>query len=96
MVKNEPETFKVLSPQGLEQLLTSDRFLNKLADRLVTCINKNERAKSKIPLADKEAARRLGISVSTVRRLKKSGEIGSVQTPRGRQVRERDIVEYFS
>lgn len=43
-------------------------------------------------LSDERAARRLRVSVSTVRRWKKSGEVGSVSTPRGRMCRVCDII----
>ena len=95
-MKDEPQTFQILSPAGLEQLLTSDRFLAKLADRLATILKERERARSLTPLPDKEAARRINVSVSTLRRYKRSGAIGSVQTPTGRKVRECDIVKYFT
>jgi hypothetical protein len=43
-------------------------------------------------LSDGDAALRLHVSVSTLRRMKKNREIGYIATPKGRMVRVCDIV----
>ena len=85
----------LLSVDDLKKFLTGD-FLDDLADKLAEKEQSRKRAMSLRPLSDREAARRLNVSVSTLRRLKKSDRIGSVETPQGRKVREADIEEYFS
>ena len=42
-------------------------------------------------LADEDAAQRKGVSVSTLRRMKQDGRVGSIPTPRGRLCRVCDL-----
>jgi hypothetical protein len=42
-------------------------------------------------LSDDEAAKRRGVSIATLRRMKQDGRIKSIQTPRGRMVRVCDV-----
>ena len=91
---SDKPTIQLASLPDVEEVLYSDRFLDRLAEKVAANLTKVTERKSKVILSDVEAAKRLHISVRTLSRMKKAGTITTIQTGKGRKVRECDIAEY--
>lgn len=77
----------------VKDTILSESFLDSVAQRMAEKIREQEKRASERLLTQKEVAKILRRSESTVGRMIKKGVLPSIVTPYGRRVRECDLLE---
>ncbi len=88
------QTIKAVVSEEVRAALKDPAVLREVADALVHALKMT--AEAGRVLTDAEAGERIGVSARTVARLKRKGDIPSVERNGIRRVRVMDVEEYLS